>query len=770
MTRRLPLVPILLSVSFAITILAFVAIADPAVESGRVIVTLRADDFRIEEGPDGFSVDVDGFGHLTVPGKPFLPLKRYLIALPPGARAVSVELLDARPIDQPGSFRVRPASSPMPLTEPARTRRVMEELRREWQVNHDAAYESDAPYPERIAWLAGTGSLRRYAYASVAFCPFAYRPASGRLSFYDEARIAVRYEITAAALEESGAHAHRQDPGTDAKAARLFANFTEMAGRYDPGLPSEKSRSETYDYVVVTTADLDGAVAASDFLSWKTTLGYSMRVVLLSDDEIANQPGGDLAERIRNFLREQYATWGIEYVLLVGDYATVPMRLCWPNPDYHVYDPSDPGIVGGGTPTDYYYADLSDPDSLSWDSDGDGFLGEYGEDLPDFLAEVAVGRIPVNDSSRVVYALDKIVVFEQDAGPWKTSALHAGAILFYENEDHGGGPFVDGATCLDSIERGLMNGWTITHMSEQEGLSPSSFPWLAITEGRFTRKWRNETHAVVNWSGHGWCNGAARTIWSWDDGDGVPEKDGSDGFYSDYFINTGSSVLEDDHPSIVFAISCNVGFPEPYVLGNLGIDLLTLPGWGSSAGVVSSSRPAAVSGDWMNSPGGTESICYEFNRYMIAEEERVGDALYDGKWHATTQYGWEMYYEWMDLYQFNLYGDPSLALGGIPTSVAGGPDRAAATTIRVSRGYPNPFTSATTVRLNLAAREKVRAHVYDIAGRRVASIADRVFGAGESSIVWNGIDDTGRPVAAGLYFLSVKTEKRTVVRKIVRLR
>lgn len=82
--------------------------------------------------------------------------------------------------------------------------------------------------------------------------------------------------------------------------------------------------------------------------------------------------------------------------IMVGDYATVPMRICYPDPAFHVYNPGDPGLIAPGTPSDYYYADLSYPDALSWDLDGDGYLGEYSQDSPDFLADVAVGRIPVN--------------------------------------------------------------------------------------------------------------------------------------------------------------------------------------------------------------------------------------------------------------------------------------------------------------------------------------------------------------------------------------
>jgi len=259
----------------------------------------------------------------------------------------------------------------------------------------------------------------------------------------------------------------------------------------------------------------------------------------------------------------------------------------------------------------------------------------------------------------------------QDTTGWKNKALHAGAILFYANQDFGGHPVVDGATCLDSIERGLMSGWTISHYSEQAGLVPSVYPWPALSDVAFYTDWRNGEYGIVNWAGHGSASGASRLLWEWDDGDGVPETDGSD-IISYYRLIHLTSNLEDDYPSIVFAISCNVGYPEPNWLGNLGIDLLTKPSWGSSAGVVSASRGAAVSGDWLTYQGGTESICYEFNRYMIDENKKVGEALYESKFYSNQNYGWEHYLEYQNMFVFNLYGDPSLSREGTePTAVFG---------------------------------------------------------------------------------------------------
>jgi len=741
-----------------------------AATAEQMTITLRAADYVVTGTAGEQRIDMDGFGCLGVPGRPGLPMKRFLVALPPGARAQAVDVLGAGTSRLPGEYRLAPHPQIMPLPDAPSLEERMERMRSEWQAEYDAAYLADEACPERIAWLAGSGGLRKYSYASVAFCPFTYYPLSGRLDYHGEVTVAIKYSLPDAGSEEERlAGLLLRDTAADDRAAGIFCNYREMARLYSPDVIEAAPLDATYDYVIITTSGLAGAITASDFPVWKTALGHNLKTVLITDTEITSQPGADLAERIRNFLRAYYATWGIEYVLLVGDYATVPMRICYPDPAFHVYDPSDPGLVAPGTPTDHYYADLSLSDADSWDLDADGYLGEYGQDSPDFLAEVAVGRVPVNNLTRITYALNKSVAFEQDTGAWKTNALHAAAILFFENQNYSGYPFIDGAAVIDSIERGLMGGWTVSRMSEQSGIVTSPFPWPAISEAAFTTAWRSGQFAVVNWSGHGWSDGAYRTLWEWDDGDGVPES-GNGEMRSYQFIHASTSNLEDDYPSVVFAISCNVGYPDPNPYGNCGVDLFTLPGWGASVAMVSASRPAAISSDWMNSPGGTEQICYEFNRYLIAEGERVGDALYDGKYYATSTYGWDRVYEYMNLYNYNLYGDPALELAGASAGVAWGPGRHGEVALKLLPAMPNPFASYTTLRFALAVAGPVRIAVHDVRGREVAVLADAPCDAGEFSATWDGTDGAGEPLCPGLYFATVQAGGHRAVRKMVLLR
>jgi len=748
----------------AALILAAVMLPGALAAGGRSIHRLQAGELILEQGPGGTSISMDGWGTVLQPGLPQLPVRRFTFLLPPGARAVSAEVTEASGQAMSGSWSFPSAQPPVPLLPPDLLAEELDRLHGLWQMERRRQLSSELPVPETPAGLVASGTLGPYAYATVAFCPFSHQPSTGELVFFPQVTVAIDYVLPEAASPEQRRVERPMVPDRFARLARdIFCNWPEASAMYRRP-PDDDGPRDSYDYVIVTAEELEGALDASGFVAWKTALGFGVRTVLLSDPEIADQPGADLAEQVRNFLRDYYLNWGIEYVLLVGDYETVPMRICYPNPDYHVYDPSDPGLVAPGTPTDCYYADLSYPDSVSWDADGDGYLGEYGDDQPDFMPEVYVGRIPVNDPSRITYALDKTVAFEGDDGSWKTNVLHPTSILFFENQYHGGGPFIDGATAIDSIETGLMGGCDIDHMSEQFGVVKSPFPWPPISETAVSNHWSNGQYGVVNWSGHGWTNGAGRTVWAWDDGDGVPE---SGELQSIIFIDVGSTELEEDYPSVVFAISCDVGFPEPAPLGNCGIDLLTRPGWGASIGVISASRPAAVSSDWKESPGGAEQICYDFNRHLIALGEPVGMAAHMGKYDATSVYGWDFYYEYVNFYDYNLYGDPALELEGFPTEIE--QDQPQSLPV-LSVGRPNPFRRETEMVLALPHDGRVEAAVYDAAGRRVAELVRGNMAAGEHLISWGGTDESGAPLAPGVYFALVSADGHRMTRKLVLLR
>ena len=63
------------------------------------------------------------------------------------------------------------------------------------------------------------------------------------------------------------------------------------------------------------------------------------------------------------------------------------------------------------------------------------------------------------------------------------------------------------------------------------------------------------------------------------------------------------------------------------------------------------------------------------------------------------------------------------------------------------------------VRFSIARAGRVQIGIFDVTGRKVRSLADRVFPAGEQVLHWDGTDDAGGKVSRGVYFVRTSTQK-----------
>jgi len=86
------------------------------------------------------------------------------------------------------------------------------------------------------------------------------------------------------------------------------------------------------------------------------------------------------------------------------------------------------------------------------------------------------------------------------------------------------------------------------------------------------------------------------------------------------------------------------------------------------------------------------------------------------------------------------------------------------------KNYPNPFNPRTVLSFALEEACTVNIEIFDQAGHRVFVLARETFGEGEHSLVWNGVDESGRVVPAGQYFLRVEAGGRIEAHKMLLLK
>lgn len=82
---------------------------------------------------------------------------------------------------------------------------------------------------------------------------------------------------------------------------------------------------------------------------------------------------------------------------------------------------------------------------------------------------------------------------------------------------------------------------------------------------------------------------------------------------------------------------------------------------------------------------------------------------------------------------------------------------------------PNPFSSQTTIAFEIPSSGTVQVKIFDASGRLVRNLVNGEQGAGLHSLLFDGRDDNGAAISAGVYYLHVMTEGSSVTEKLLLL-
>lgn len=83
----------------------------------------------------------------------------------------------------------------------------------------------------------------------------------------------------------------------------------------------------------------------------------------------------------------------------------------------------------------------------------------------------------------------------------------------------------------------------------------------------------------------------------------------------------------------------------------------------------------------------------------------------------------------------------------------------------LAQNYPNPFRESTRIEFSVNASKHVRVEVYDVAGRRLATLLDRTVDAG-----FHRVEFDGRGLASGVYFYRITTDESSAAKKMMLIR
>lgn len=397
----------------------------------------------------------------ALPGQPAMPYKAINLLLPPGQKALGIEIEYSDEVILEGEYLLYPQQNVQPVSKGNSGIFIKDEK----------VYSQTSIYPAHANGQLITSFVQGRSMAQSTFTPLRYHPSEGKLSYYRSARVI----ITTA-------------NSTEAQSALANTIFSSLASKLADNPQADKqytasraSLVDEYELLIICTSTFSGSFANYQ----KDNNKQGIRTKLTTYETITNSTtGADNQDKLRNYIKQEYQTHGIKYVLLAGDTELIPHR------GFYCTVQSGFGYSDQNIPADLYYSALDG----NWNTDGDSFWGEPGED--DLLPEVAVARMPFSNQFELNAMLNKThkYRFEPVSGEFNRVLL-AGENL-YSNPETWGSDYLNLLIGTRSDNGYTTTGIPATHIYDSIYDEHSSW------SGQDLMNHLNQGRPVLHHSGH----------------------------------------------------------------------------------------------------------------------------------------------------------------------------------------------------------------------------------------------------------------------------
>jgi hypothetical protein len=461
--------------SAIVIVTLLVALGGTALSASTLSWTFKLDpsDLKYEETASGARVRIDGFGSLEYLDYPPLPYRVVSVLIPQGEDVASYRLEIA------SEKRIAPEKSLGPFKGSVRDDGTGAGV----SIEKADAETEDGLFPKWHVRQFGSSWFRGYRIVSFALYPVRYSELTRNLVVETEVRLVV--ETTPAPPSEEVAERLRYVSGfrsQSLEAVRKLVINPEAAASYSFNEVAVESGTKAFSpsyepsmegsevsYLIVTDEAM--APAFQRLADWKTKQGVP--AVVRTTEWISQhaRAGADLAESIRNYIRDAYAKWGVEWVVLGGDTDVVPARFAYVS-----------FYTGDFIPTDMYYSCLDG----SWNADHDSLWGEAYHaandtgDECDLYSEVYVGRMPASTLAEAEVLVHKTITYSTSAAAAsKSKFLMLAEVVFPADYHPGDDIILDGGEVAESVYDLYLNGnpdVTTARLYENYTAFPGSVP------------------------------------------------------------------------------------------------------------------------------------------------------------------------------------------------------------------------------------------------------------------------------------------------------
>jgi hypothetical protein len=313
-------------------------------------------------------------------GEPALPYQAVRLLLPPGEEAISVSYNFENESILEGTYMLYPQQPSQPYSV------CSDGI---FHQDHEI-YSSQNVYPAKAWGEYSTHFLNGHSFLLTSFTPLSYIPSVGKVSFFQKITVTIETRVTdrsSHALENLNTSAK-----IDGRISKLAQNQALISA-----YPSKSTRDGEYQILIITSQLFESYYQQLKDLYF--VRGFKTEIAT-TEFISANSTGQDLQEKMRNYIIGEYQDHGIEHVLLGGDAEIVPYR------GFYCIAYSSVIYEDSNIPADLYYSALDG----NWNTDGDGYWAEIGED--DLLPDVSVARFPVSTIAQLQRLLLKTVRYQ----------------------------------------------------------------------------------------------------------------------------------------------------------------------------------------------------------------------------------------------------------------------------------------------------------------------------------------------------------------------
>ncbi|OYT29442.1 hypothetical protein B6U98_02160 [Thermoplasmatales archaeon ex4572_165] len=592
-------------------------------------------DIEIIDSGDYVYIDIKSDSYISEPGKPLLPLISKEFSFPLGTKILDVNV-NCEYVEHILSKKILPSPKPSIISN---------EFVQNNKLLNESIYNSPSVYPsEPFSFSRGAGlkNNKHVLFLNVNIAPLCY-PIENTIKIPKTIEIIIEYQLPTDSI------------------------FT----------------ADEYDMVIITSEIFSSSI--QPLIDHKNA--YGIQSFLKTTEEIFNEyEGRDDTEKIKYFIKNSIEEFGIKYVMLIGNDQIVPMRKC--------ANTVITGVINWHyILSDLYYADIYDNkgEFSSWDTNQNEKYGEcYYDyrsypidmeiiDIVDFYPDVGIGRLPCSSINECNIIVDKIIQYEKQTyhENWFNTILLLGGDTFPDNLSLYEGEWFHEQYTAPTMKQ---QGFTI----EKLFTSKSTFSPTIINENI------NNGAGFLNYVGHGYT-----------DSIGTSSPHGIE--HMSYSLSDINALSNDYRLPICFFDACLTGKIDYDILDKLMLPLISLyptPFMHFMKRILDSIETQrhfpCFSGSFITKQSGGCIAAVAATQpglvgFAIDDEEIIdivfGSSILNRFFFESYEPGIilsDMFIESQNLYinfirnldsmivdcvtlqEFNLFGDPSLKVGGYP--------------------------------------------------------------------------------------------------------